>query len=81
MNGAHEACDRWFSELDGRTLEGGSTRRTVIVLGAYPDGPDVWLQLSTVEEPQTSLLLRVTPATSVQVAVTRLTWMLFRDGE
>lgn len=80
-NGAHEVCDRWFRELDRRTLEVGSRRKTVVVLGAHPDGPDVWLQLSTAEEPATSLLLRVTPVTSVEGAINRLKWMLFRGRE
>lgn len=80
-NSAYEICDRWFRELDGRALEVGLQRQTVIVVGAHPDGPDVWLQLSTVEEPQTSLLLRITPVTSVEGAVNRLKWMLARDRE
>lgn len=32
-------------------LSAGPVPKTLAVLGAHPDGPDVWLQLSTTEEP------------------------------
>ena len=63
------AADWWFAGLDQRTFVAGAARWTIQVLGVYIDGFHTWIQIEFAEDPDSSLLLHLTPWAGSQDAI------------
>jgi len=68
-NGGMTAADWWFTGLDQRPFTVDNLRRTMQVLGVHVEGSHTWIQLEFAEDPDTSLLLHLTPWAGLQDAV------------
>ena len=65
-------ADAWFSALDDRTIELGSTSYTARVLGIHTSPDGLWVQLSCDGDTDISLVVHVRPATRVEDVLLRL---------
>ena len=68
-NSEMTAADWWFTGLDQRPFTVDNMRRTMRVLGVHVEGSNTWIQLEFAEDPDTSLLLHLTPWAGLQDAV------------
>ena len=50
--------DRWFANLDDRPIQVGTERRRVRILGVHRDGPEVWIQLSPLQDSDRDFVIR-----------------------
>jgi len=63
------AADWWFAGLDRRPLTISDIRWTMQVAGVHLDGFHTWIQIEFAEDPDSSLLLHLTPWAGLQDAV------------
>ncbi len=64
--------DRWFAAIDQRQIGTGPLSWVAQVVGIYPDGHDLWVQVSATHAPESTVLLRVSEDSTVESAVTLL---------
>jgi hypothetical protein len=78
--GTYWSPDQWFAALDQRQIGIGVQAWTAQVLGVHADGPDLWMQVASNREPYATVILRVSPGTSVEEVV-RVLERSSRSGE
>lgn len=63
------AADWWFAGLDQRSFMLSNVRWTMQVAGVHLDGFHTWIQIEFAEDPDSSLLLHLTPWAGLQDAI------------
>lgn len=58
-------ADSWFSMLDQRCFRSGAERWTALVTGIHLVGRDIWIQLECALNVHRSLVLHITPETTL----------------
>jgi hypothetical protein len=67
--GVSSSPDQWFAALDQRQIGVGVSAWTAQVLGVHRDGPDFWMQVASNRDPYTTVILRVSPGTSIEEVI------------
>jgi hypothetical protein len=68
-NSEMTAADWWFAGLDQQQITLDNTRCTLQVLGVHVDGFHTWIQIEFAEDPDSSVLLHLTPWAGLQDAL------------
>ena len=66
------AADHWFSALDQRQIGAGATAWVAQVLGVHPDRGALWVELARTDDPYATVVLHLSPTTSIDEAVAAL---------
>ena len=74
-------ADSWFWMLDGRVIDAGALRRTAVVTAIHMVGRDAWIQLECNVNANCSLVLRVTPETTLHDALRTIEAMISTQSE
>ena len=65
-------ADSWFSMLDQRCFRSGADRWTALVTGIHLAGRDIWIQLECALNVHRSLVLHITPETTLHDVVSAI---------
>jgi len=66
-------ADRWFEALDQRRIGTSAESWVAQVLGIHVDEAGaIWIQLASVDNPYTAIVVHVSPSTTVDRVVTAL---------
>jgi hypothetical protein len=68
-NNEMTAADWWFAGLDQRAFMVSDVRWTMQVAGVHMEGSRTWIQIEFAEDPDSSLLLHLTPWAGLQDAI------------
>jgi hypothetical protein len=60
------SADRWFAALDQRQIGTGASSWVAQVLGVHDGGDELWVQLSPIDNVDATIILRLTPETSLE---------------
>lgn len=74
-------ADSWFWMLDGRAFDSGPFRRTALVTAIHTVGREAWIQLECNVNANCSLVLHVTPETTLRDALEAIESMLCSSSE
>jgi len=71
--------DKWYHALDQRQLTIGKRPWPALVSGIHAHGANLWIQISHADNPEESLVLRVSRDTSIDAAIaTAQAWSAFQ---
>jgi hypothetical protein len=67
--GVFSSPDQWFAALDQRQIGVGVSAWTAQVLGVHRDGADLWMQVASNGNPYATVIVRVSPGTSIEEVI------------
>ena len=66
------SADQWFAALDQRQIVSDAESWTAQVLSVYTEAEGLWIQIAPTDDPCTTVVLHVSPATPIDDVIEAL---------